>query len=66
MIAKCVHRLKIEEIIQSGGTPDETDRCYKCYGYVRTCENYTDLQHLLQFYDLFKQDREVTQCQTHN
>lgn len=63
MISKCVHRLKIEEIIQSGGTPEEND-CYRCYGFKRTCSNYTDLQHLLQFYELFKQDKGATQCRS--
>ena len=56
MNTKCVHRIRLEELMLSGET-EKDDKCNRCYGYVVTCPDYTDLAHLLHFYQLFKQDK---------
>lgn len=62
MISKCVHRLLLEQKLNDGYVPKEEDkRCERCYGFERTCPDYTDLAHLMNFYQLFKQDKQITQ-----
>lgn len=62
---KCLHRQNIENKIQAGEVLVE-DSCFKCYGFRTSCENYVDLSHLLTFYELFKQDKQITQNKSDN
>jgi hypothetical protein len=54
---KCVFRIRLETRLQEGETPIE-DKCYSCFGYRTICEDYTDLNHILSFYELYKIDRQ--------
>ena len=58
MPEKCCHRLRLEEMEALNEAIDETNRCARCYGYQKTCGDYVGLSHLLQFYELFKQDKQ--------
>ena len=57
MKPKCCHRIRLEEVMQSGATPVE-DKCYSCYGYMHKCPDFVDLNHLLQFAELLQKDRQ--------
>ena len=59
MKSKCCHRIRIEELIADGDVSDESKPCYSCYGYKTTCPDYTTLNHLLTFYELFKKDKKI-------